>query len=189
MKKKDNYVKILEIAYNMFSKLGYERTSISLIAEEMGFSKPALYNYFKSKEAIFEMLYGVIIDEIIKSYVVLDKVNDSEEYKIYLINMGNKTIDDLMAKPEFSSMLMQFFLLGLRNETIAKLTKKLEKATKKHFEEIVSLGVRCGAVDISNKVLYVEMLLMMDQGILEKAPYMEEKLLKDVWKMFIIKMF
>lgn len=185
MKKKDNYVKILEISYKMFAKLGYERTSISLIAEEMGFSKPALYNYFKSKEAIFEMLYGVIIDEIVNTYKVVNSVKD---YKAYLIDIGHETIDSLKEKPEFPGLLMQFFLLGLRNESIGNLTKKLEKETKKHFEKLVALGIKSNCINSNDKAIYVEMILMMDQGILEKVPYLDESMLKEIWSTFINKL-
>lgn len=185
MKKKENYIKILEIAYNMFAKLGYERTSMALIAQEMGFSKPALYNYFKNKEAIFEKLYESIVDEIIKSYAVDQSINDLESYKLYMGEVGFKTIDGLKSKPEFSNMLMQFFLLGLRNDNIKKLTEKLEINTRIYYETLVEMGLKCKSIQKKDSKICVEMLLMIDQGILDKSMTLDSDTLKNIWVKFL----
>lgn len=44
---------ILDAALRVFSKRGYHDTRLDDIAVEAGFSKAALYNYYKDKEAIF----------------------------------------------------------------------------------------------------------------------------------------
>jgi len=45
---------ILAVARDVFNELGYEAASMSLIAARLGGSKGTLYNYFPSKEALFE---------------------------------------------------------------------------------------------------------------------------------------
>lgn len=185
MKKKENYIKILDIAYNMFARLGYERTSMALIAQEMGFSKPALYNYFKNKEAIFEKLYECIVDEIIKGYVVDQSITDLESYKHYMRTVGFETINNLTSRPEFSNMLMQFFLLGLRNDNIKKLTESLEEHTRKYYEALVEMGIKCKGIQKKDSRICVEMLLMIDQGILEKSTTLDSELLKNIWVKFL----
>lgn len=187
MKKKDTHIKILDITYKIFARLGYERTSMTLIAEELGFSKPALYTYYNSKEAIFEMLYSVIIEEIIASYKVTKKVMDQEMYEDYLIHVGNDSIDALKENPEFSSIMMQFFLLGLRNKKIGALTKRLEKETWNYFDQLVNLGIKCGGIKLLDREVFVEMIVIMDQGLLEKSPYKSRESLKEIWSKFIMK--
>jgi AcrR family transcriptional regulator len=44
------------------------KTSLSLIANEVGASKPASYHHFVSKEVLFETLYDTIISEIIEDF-------------------------------------------------------------------------------------------------------------------------
>jgi AcrR family transcriptional regulator len=44
---------MLAVAAETFLENGYERTSMSVIAEKLGGSKATLYNYFKSKEELF----------------------------------------------------------------------------------------------------------------------------------------
>ena len=52
---------IIEAAADAFLELGYEQTSMSLIAERLGGSKATLYSYFKSKE---ELLLAVLDNQI-----------------------------------------------------------------------------------------------------------------------------
>ncbi len=45
---------IITAAAAVFQEQGYERTSMSEVARRAGGSKATLYNYFTSKEALFE---------------------------------------------------------------------------------------------------------------------------------------
>jgi AcrR family transcriptional regulator len=47
---------ILREAAVLFSRKGYERTSMREIAEQVGVSKPAIYYHFSNKQALFEEL-------------------------------------------------------------------------------------------------------------------------------------
>lgn len=44
---------ILQAAAEVFRETGFERSSMSDIRERVGYSKPTLYSYFDSKEALF----------------------------------------------------------------------------------------------------------------------------------------
>ena len=50
---------ILEVALNLFARVGYESTTISRIAKEAKISKGLMYNYFDSKE---DLLKSLILD-------------------------------------------------------------------------------------------------------------------------------
>ena len=49
--------RILEIALELFTAQGYEKTSLRKIAERLGFSKAAIYYHFASKEDILVELH------------------------------------------------------------------------------------------------------------------------------------
>jgi AcrR family transcriptional regulator len=49
--------RILDIALELFTTQGYEKTSLREIAEILGFSKAAIYYHFESKEAILMALH------------------------------------------------------------------------------------------------------------------------------------
>jgi AcrR family transcriptional regulator len=47
---------ILDVAEQLFSKHGYQGTSIDLVVREAGVSKPTVYNNFQSKQALIQEL-------------------------------------------------------------------------------------------------------------------------------------
>ncbi len=49
--------RILDIAQELFTELGYEKTSLRQIAERLGYSKAAIYYHFASKEDILMALH------------------------------------------------------------------------------------------------------------------------------------
>lgn len=56
--------KILDVALELFTSQGYDRTSLREIAERLGFSKAALYYHFPAKEDILVALAGNLVEEI-----------------------------------------------------------------------------------------------------------------------------
>jgi AcrR family transcriptional regulator len=52
----DRHGQILAAALGVFGRYGYRRTSMELIAEAAGLSRPALYQYFAGKEEIFRAM-------------------------------------------------------------------------------------------------------------------------------------
>ena len=52
---------IVDVAAELFEKNGFDRTSMSMIAERLGGSKATLYGYFKSKE---ELLDAVLVYDV-----------------------------------------------------------------------------------------------------------------------------
>src|ERR1700751_1357559 len=54
MRRGDRRDPILDVAYECFVADGYGATSMSTIATHLGGSKGTLYNYFKSKEELFD---------------------------------------------------------------------------------------------------------------------------------------
>jgi AcrR family transcriptional regulator len=55
--------KILDVALELFSTQGYDRTSLRELSERLGFSKAALYYHFKAKADILTALAGDLIDQ------------------------------------------------------------------------------------------------------------------------------
>lgn len=55
--------RLLDASVAIFSKRGYRATSMNEIAAEVGLSKPTLYHYFDSKEAILVRLYENVMEQ------------------------------------------------------------------------------------------------------------------------------
>ena len=56
---------ILKVAARFFAEVGYERTTLEMIASELGLSQPALYYYVAKKEDVLAQLLEDIIQRII----------------------------------------------------------------------------------------------------------------------------
>jgi len=59
----DTRRRALQIALQLFTEHGYERTSLRQIADELGVNKASLYYYFPSKDAILVALFEQRVDE------------------------------------------------------------------------------------------------------------------------------
>ena len=60
----DTRERIQEVALDRFTEYGYAQTSLREIAEDLGFTKAAVYYHFKSKEEIVDSLLEQVIAEI-----------------------------------------------------------------------------------------------------------------------------
>ena len=61
-------VKIRNAALSCFAKFGYEKASIRDIAIEAGISKASLFQYFGTKQALYEYLFHYCKDNMTQAY-------------------------------------------------------------------------------------------------------------------------
>ncbi len=54
--KEETFADILRVSGELFQEIGYEKTSIQMIADRCGLSKGALYHHFRSKEEVLERI-------------------------------------------------------------------------------------------------------------------------------------
>jgi TetR/AcrR family transcriptional regulator len=67
--------RIIQVAKELFIKNGYEKTSMSQIAEKLEMNRPTLYYYFRTKEKMFQAVAGSLFQLVIpnaKSIVISD---------------------------------------------------------------------------------------------------------------------
>jgi AcrR family transcriptional regulator len=81
----DTRERVLTTARNLFSSHGYNGTSLQDILGAVGITKGAFYHYFKSKEALCE----IILEEAIEEYhhlaeAIQDDIADPESLKRWL---------------------------------------------------------------------------------------------------------
>jgi AcrR family transcriptional regulator len=56
--------KILDVSLQLFMQLGFENTYMDEIAQKAGVTKPAIYYYFKDKQALFEATAAQFLDQM-----------------------------------------------------------------------------------------------------------------------------
>jgi len=87
---------IIETASRLFLENGFERTSMSEIANQLGGSKGTLYNYFHCKEDLF----GEVIAQLADVYMndILPPSMDSENVAQGLRTLGEKILKAICSK-------------------------------------------------------------------------------------------
>ena len=71
--KEANRRAILDAARVVFARIGYEATNIRDIIRETDLASGTFYNYFKSKEEVFEAIAG---DSVLRFRPLLQKVRE-----------------------------------------------------------------------------------------------------------------
>lgn len=84
----DKRTAILEAAYRVFARDGYERTSVDDIAAEAGVAKPTIYNHFGGKEELFRQ---VILDSAL--YTNAATIGTIETFPIRCTDLHRDFID------------------------------------------------------------------------------------------------
>ena len=109
-------LKIFETALKLFAQQGYKATTMRQIAKEIGIQQSAIYNHFKSKEAILD----AIIEQLSNSYLI-NVFENKEPQDVYkkgrgvLKNIAN--IFKLMTYDTKTDLLFRFLMQELFNNS------------------------------------------------------------------------
>jgi len=180
--------KIIEVAIECFGELGYEGTSMRLIAEKSGISKPAIYYHFPDKEKLFCGIVESITDKLDTE---LESIKNSDK------NTLDKLKDFMLSRfrPFKNRSNARRFMTNLFSGG-AKL--KIPFNHKKMFErqeqlllEIIQQGIAEGVFrpDINIKVFIYAMtgtlMLFSKEHFLNAAPPITEELADQILAQFI----
>lgn len=95
---------ILDVARQVFFEEGYAAASMSTIAARLGGSKGTLYNYFKSKEELFEAYIRETCARMGGPVFELPVSNDHEDVRKTLVGLGERFLQFLL-----TDMAMRIF--------------------------------------------------------------------------------
>ena len=124
-KKNQKRKKILDKAWELFRKNGYEETKVEDITRELGVSKGSFYTYFKTK------------DEVL--YEILERIKKENEERINKINVNqepNKILEDYVISK------MNYIVKLLNNMKISSINRNLSNSKLKNFfEELKKVSI------------------------------------------------
>ncbi|CAN7233014.1 TetR/AcrR family transcriptional regulator [Phenylobacterium sp. LjRoot225] len=93
-RREDRRDAILDVAYECFVAEGYGSTSMSTIAARLGGSKGTLYNYFKSKEELFD---AFVRRRCASLHLDLESLPKDGELRPRLVQMARAFLDHLLS--------------------------------------------------------------------------------------------
>ena len=117
--------KILDKAWELFRKNGYEETKVEDITRELGVSKGSFYTYFKTK------------DEVL--YEILERIKKENEERISKINVNqepSKILEDYVISK------MNYIVKLLNNMKISSINRNLSNSKLENFfEELKKVSI------------------------------------------------
>ncbi len=152
---------ILKVAREVFFEQGYTAASMSTIAARLGGSKGTLYNYFKSKEELFEAQVrercGAAADRI------SDVSADGEPIEV-LSRLGEQYLEHLYSE-ETVQMFRILVAEAQRSPELARVFYEVGPARgQKGLEDYLEGARARGALDIPDCTLAAEQLLSLWKG-------------------------
>lgn len=142
---------ILDVALELFSRQGYEATSISSIADAVGIRKASLYSHFSSKQAI--------LDEIVK--IVLEKY-DSHSFVL------KKGMDNMPKNCDEAVAMIKGQIHYIANDPLISKARKMLTIEQFRNAELSKLLTKQNYTDIMN--FFTAMVQsLIEAGVLEKG--------------------
>jgi AcrR family transcriptional regulator len=74
---------IIVAAIKVFGRYSYKRSSMELIAQAAGVSRPAIYQYFSSKEDVFRAMGAQMLDEVILAAETVSRSDAAMADRLY----------------------------------------------------------------------------------------------------------
>ncbi|MBM7585571.1 AcrR family transcriptional regulator [Bacillus pakistanensis] len=181
MKNNKTAQSIVEATYRLFAEHGIEKTSLSMIAKEVGISKPAIYYHFPSKEALIDFLFEEIFaDYYFSNYFSLSEYT-KQNFAEKLIMDGLSLLPDCDEDPFILRVLNEFILTVGRNEKYQQRLLDMQTDFLNGFTALLKKGVELGVVSQEKTETKAHMLVMVNDNI-SNFMLMGFKLnYKDIW--------
>lgn len=138
----DRREQIVEVATRLFSQDGYGGTTLDDIAAEIGFTKPAIYYWFESKEAILFEIHDRIVRDSLNRVVQIraGSTAAAEQLREVLMSHVETLLENRAANEVFNRS--QSELSPERLRTIRERDGNYESLLRKIYAE----GVRDGSL-------------------------------------------
>lgn len=157
--------RIVEAMYHLIARYGYDKASMSKICDAVGVTKPSVYYYFESKEAI---LLAVLESVYVTTDYSIDfaNVTDPQKYRQQLFDLGEQLLEGFEDDWERRNVLAEIDLQSNRIPSLSSYKTTLDNNTINTFEQILKQGVTVGVFSESLDVaLAARTLFLMTAGM------------------------
>jgi AcrR family transcriptional regulator len=168
-KKADTRQQVLEVAVELFSRKGYEATSVQEIAGKAGVSKPVLYYYFKNKEDLFLSILVEGFDRRLR--VMQQAVANGDSWPVQFANLMRASLHFVGSQKAISTLTVQALVAPIDSEPDKKRIFSLGARNFEFVRSFFQVGIDQGFLrkDVSCETLAMMfyahyMLTMMIQN-------------------------
>ena len=116
--------KILDAALTLFSEKGFDGVGVDELAEQAGVKGPAIYYYFKGKDAIMDVIIGMLEDYYSDNFGSAQNITIFPESTEELIAMSLARINFTMHDPQIKKVRRLIVSEQFRNDKMRMLATK-----------------------------------------------------------------
>jgi len=131
--------KIMDAAFAVFSRLGFERASMDDIAKEAGVSKGALYLYYKSKDTIIGRLLQVFFDQALKQ--VRSLATSEGSVTAHLLTLTHQMVREMDRMISLQPVSLQFYAVAARHAVIRQHLRTYFAEYRAIMEDLIRRGI------------------------------------------------
>ena len=133
----DKKQNIINAAIQVFSKHGYERGTVSEIANQANIAKGSFYHYYNSKEEIVYDLFKMVFDKFLDSWNAIIEKDISPDKKVeLLIDRSFDDIIEMLEEKNVTSLILIFEIMFFLYRKSLKTGKEnvIEKYFLKYYD-------------------------------------------------------
>lgn len=155
-------IEILDTAMDLFMSKGYESTSVEDITNTMQIAKGSFYNYFKSKQEVFETCMLLVAEKTVDKYLiilnndekpVIERLIEYIEYNFEVSQQSeNAEIFESIHSPTFDA---------IHSRVVAESTQKLIQT----FTQLIKTGMEASIFQIVDPEVTAAALLGALSGV------------------------
>ncbi|RNB79725.1 TetR/AcrR family transcriptional regulator [Brevibacillus fluminis] len=173
---------IVEAAFKLFAEHGMEKTSLSMIAAEVGITKPAIYYYFPSKEALIDFLFEETFREYQFAHYFTLSAYTADNFAELLIANGLQMLpDEEEEEPVVLRVFHEFLLNVSRNEKYQQRINSMQEEFLDGFAALVARGIELGVISPEGSESKAHMLALVIDNISNYMLMGIKRNYKSVW--------
>ena len=139
----ETHTHILESAYQLFSRNGYEVTSVADICQSAGVSKGAFYHHFPTKQAIFlELLTSWLSDLDAGFQIVRQETQNVPQAILKMAHLADQVVKSTDVR---FSIIFEFWMQASRDPQVWNTAIAPYRRYQEYFTALIQEGVDEGS--------------------------------------------
>lgn len=179
--------KIMETMYQLVAKQGYDKSSLSQVAEGVSLRKPSLYYYFPSKEALFLETIDKYYQECYQPQPeMMEKLQTKEEFSDYFREFATKALQEFQADKTLQAFYFEVNLQSIRLPVVGEYFQERDRTCEKLLRKLLEKGVELSALSEDlNFSRELDTIFALLVGLSEMILYNMKVQALDVWEAYV----